>query len=346
MSALASAQKTERLTGLSLARVDLKALAGRGRPVIVEDAAAEWPVVREALRSPEAAMAYLQHFYSGKPLVLYTLEPEFAGTPFYDETATKMNFSASRERLGTVFEAIRSGFGQAEPRGYYVQSTDEKLFFPGFEAENGLGESACALFEAAPPMVSLWLGGRTTARAHYDMSNNIAICLAGERRFILFPPDQIGNLYPGPLAPTPGGQVITMVDLHDPDFEAHPNYAQALEHAEIADLKPGDLLMYPALWWHQVEARAEFNILMNYWWNAVPNHADSPWTTVLHAMLSLRDRPADEKAAWLAVLQHYVFGDPEQARKHLPEAAHGLLAEMTPAMARQLRAILLQKLNR
>lgn len=346
MSALASAKKTERLDRTPVDKIDFAALVERNAPVIVPGAAADWPMVQAGLSSPKAAMDYLTPFYSGRPLVLYTLDAEHRGTPFYDETATKMNFEASRVSLDGFFEKVLETFDQDEPKGYYIQSTDAELFFPGFSEENGLGTAADVLFDQAPPMVSLWLGGRTTARAHYDMSNNIAICLAGARRFILFPPDQISNLYPGPLAPSPGGQVITMVDLHDPDLDAHPRFSEALKHAQIADLEPGDLLIYPALWWHQVEAQADFNILMNYWWNRVPNFADSPWTTILHAMLSLRDRPTSERAAWKEVFDYYIFDEPERAAEHLPEAARGLLDPLDLNTARQLRALLLKKLNR
>ncbi|WP_342776846.1 cupin-like domain-containing protein [Hankyongella ginsenosidimutans] len=35
-----------------------------------------------------------------------------------------------------------------------------------------------------------------------------------------------------------------------------PRFAQALEQAQVAELEPGDVLFYPALWWHNVEALA------------------------------------------------------------------------------------------
>ena len=345
-SLLNKARRTEVLDVTSPGEIPFARIAEANRPCIVRGAARDWPVVKAGLEGPDAAMAYLEGFYSGRPLVLYSLEPEFEGQPFYDETATAMNFESSRVSLGEFFEAVRQTFGKPDPRGYYIQSTDQKLFFPGFEAENGLDIGPLNALAKAPPVVSLWLGGKTTARAHYDMSNNIAVCLAGRRRFILFPPDQVHNLYPGPLSPTPGGQVISMVDIHDPDLAAHPKFETAAQSAEIADLEPGDVLLYPALWWHQVEAKSPFNILLNYWWNAVPPHADSPMNTLLHGLLSLRDRPAAEKAAWRQMFDYYVFGAPETAGAHLPPAARGPLGEIDEMMARRLRAEILRKLNR
>ena len=129
---------------------------------------------------------------------------------------------------------------------------------------------------------------------HSDPLENLACVAAGHRRFTLFPPDQVSNLYPGPLEPTPGGQVVSMVDLHAADLDRFPRFADALAAAQVAELEPGDVLFYPALWWHHVEALAPFNVLVNYWWNATPAFADTPMTTLLHALLSLRDRQVSE----------------------------------------------------
>lgn len=345
-SFLANAKHTEVVDVSPAGEIPFAELSEANQPFIVRGVGAAWPIVKAGLQGPEAAMDYLAKFYSGRPVVQYSLAPEHEGQPFYDETVTAMNFQRSQVSLDAFFSAIRLTFGEPEPRGYYVQSTDQHLFFPGFEKENGIDLAPLDAFAKDPPVVSLWLGGKTTARAHYDMSNNIAVCLVGRRRFILFPPDQVHNLYPGPLAPTPGGQVISMVDIHNPDLSAHPKFEAAAQTAQIADLEPGDLLMYPALWWHQVEATAPFNILLNYWWNAVPSYADSPMNTLLHGLLSLRDRPAAEKAAWREMFDYYVFGDGAEAGAHLPPAARGPLGDIDEMMARRLRAEVLRKLNR
>jgi hypothetical protein len=65
-----------------------------------------------------------------------------------------------------------------------------------------------------------------------------------------------------------------------------------------------------------------------------------------HALLSLRDRPESEKRAWKSVFDYYVFGPSGLAAEHLPEHARGALGPMDDAQARQLRAMLLNNLNR
>jgi hypothetical protein len=68
--------------------------------------------------------------------------------------------------------------------------------------------------------------------------------------------------------------------------------------------------------------------------------------TLLHAILSLRDRPEQEKQAWRELFEYYVFSDGERPREHLPEHARGVLAPLDETSARRLRADLLQRLNR
>ncbi|HSG33975.1 MAG TPA: cupin-like domain-containing protein, partial [Sphingomonadaceae bacterium] len=83
-----------------------------------------------------------------------------------------------------------------------------------------------------------------------------------------------------------------------------------------------------------------------YWWNPVPAFVDTPQTTLLHALLSLRDRPESEKRSWKALFDYYVFGPAGRAAEHLPDHAQGSLAPLDEPKARRLRAQLLNRLNR
>ena len=137
-----------------------------------------------------------------------------------------------------------------------------------------------------------------------------------------------------------------MADISAPDFARFPRLRDALAAAQVAEMEPGDALFYPALWWHQVDALESFNVMINYWWNTSPQYMDTPQNTLLHALLSLRDRPEAEKRAWRAMFDYYVFGPADKAAAHLPEGARGNLAPMDETKARRLRALLLQRLNR
>lgn len=321
------------------------ALVAENRPVLFKGAAAHWTLVQAGLRSAREAAEHIATFHSGQPVVVYRAEPTEGGKFFYNPAVDGFNFTAAREPLKPVLDELLAPQSDSS-QAIYIGSTDLGIYFPGFDEADSLNLAEIAPALADGVTKSIWLGNRTTATCHYDFSNNIAVCAVGRRRFTLFPPDQVANLYPGPLEPTPGGQVVSMVDFNAADFARFPRFADALAAAQVAEMEPGDVLAYPAMWWHHVEALDEFNALVNYWWNAVPAYIDSPQVTLLHALLSLRDRPASEKAAWRAVFDHYVFGDAEAPRAHLPEPARGPLAPIDDTIARRLRALVTRRLQR
>jgi hypothetical protein len=332
-------------TVTSRADIDLPALLEGQQPVLFKGLARDWPLVRAGAEGPDAAMAYLKRFYRGGPVAGYTGDPAIKGRFFYNDDVTAMNFRAENVALDAFLDRIRAQLDDPQAPSFYVGSTDLDGYLPGLRAENGLALEDAA-FGVTPPLVSIWIGNRTTAATHYDMSNNIACCMVGRRRFTLFPPEQVHNLYPGPLEPTPGGQVVSMVDLHAPDLARYPRFTHALAAARVVEMEPGDVLFYPALWWHQVDALDSFNAMINYWWTGAPRFLDSPQNTLLHGLLSLRDRPDSEKRAWRELFDYYVFGPADRAGAHLPEHAQGPLGPIDEMKARRLRALLLNRLNR
>ena len=317
-------------------------VAEAGGPVVFRGTGADLPIVEKARESDRSVMQYLEDKSAGRPLTVYRADADKKGRFHYNDAVDGFNFTASKEELGPLLSELASGPAET----IYVGSTDLELFFPGLWADNDPGVDGVVEPTSAPVVGSLWMGNRTVTAAHYDLSNNCALCAAGRRRFTLFPPDQIGNLYPGPLEPTPGGQVISMVDPSSPDARRFPRFAQAVRHARTVILEPGDALVYPAMWWHQVEALEDFNILLNWWWNPVPDFVDTPQITLMHALLSIRQRPPQERAAWKAIFDHYVFGETEQASGHLPDHILGPLGEMDETLARRLRSVVTRKMQR
>jgi hypothetical protein len=333
---------TRRTAEVEGAAVDPQALAAAGVPVILRGAVRDWPLVRAGMDAPHAALARLATLDDGHQVTRYVAPAEAHGRFFYNEALTGFNFTAERVSLARHLADVEAEAASPAPRALYVGSTDIDQFLPRLRGENDLH----ADFGGGDPTVSIWIGNRTVAATHYDASDNLACCVLGRRRFTLFPPDQAANLYPGPLAPTPGGQVVSMVDPAAPDLGRHPRFAAALAAAQVAELEPGDVLFYPALWWHQVEALDDANVMINYWWSRSAPWSDPPMAALLHAMLSLRDRPAAEKASWRALFDHYVFGDPRATCDHLPPHARGALAPLDEVGARRLRAEIAERLNR
>ncbi|WP_395397223.1 cupin-like domain-containing protein [Novosphingobium sp. BL-8A] len=336
---------TQVLDGHTLDTLPLTALIEAGRPAILKGAAAHWPLVQAGLASADAAVDLLRRHDAGLPAVAYVGEPAINGRFHYNSDLTGLNFRAERGTLSDFLDRLLALRDDPEAQSIYLGSTDLGTYLPGLRTLHDV-TPADGTFERHAPIASIWIGNRTIAEAHWDMSNNLAVCVAGRRRFTLFPPDQTGNLYPGPIEPTPAGQIVSMVDASHPDLARFPRFAQALEAGEAAELEPGDVLIYPALWWHRVEALDDFNILINFWWNAAPNFLDDPMTTLLHALLSLRDRPVHEKEAWRSMFEHYIFGPAENAAAHLPPAVRGPLAPLDPMIARRLRALIGNRINR
>ncbi|WP_024462585.1 cupin-like domain-containing protein [Marinimicrobium sp. LS-A18] len=324
--------------------VDFQALVEAGSPVILKGYVRSWPLIQAGLRSSDDAMAYLDSYAIEKTLTCYVGDSDMDGRFAYNSDITAFNFRSEQISVSEFFRRLKIESREGGDH-LYIGSTTLERYFPGLRENNDINFSDPTLQES-PPLVSIWMGNRTIASAHYDLANNIACCVAGRRRFTLFPPEQVANLYPGPLEPTPGGQVVSMVDFKQPDFERFPNFAKALEVAQVAELEPGDALVYPSMWWHHVEGLDDFNVLINYWWNPTPAYIDTPQNTLLHAMLALRERPDYEKQAWRELFDYYVFGDPELPRAHLPEHAQGPLGPLDETTARRLRARLMSKFNR
>jgi hypothetical protein len=226
------------------------------------------------------------------------------------------------------------------PYAIAVQSEEVPALLPGFEKENAT--------DLVDPKVvpRAWIGNRIRVAPHYDLMENIGVVVAGRRQFIVFPPEQLSNLYVGPFELTPAGTPVSLVDTHGPDFERFPRFREALAHAQVAELEPGDAIYIPFHWWHGVDSLEPVNLFINYWWNEGRADAGSPYDALLHALYAIKTLPPDQRAVWRTVFDHYVFeadGDPVG---HLPEAARGMLGEPTPDLLGRMRNTLRQLLNR
>jgi len=100
----------------------------------------------------------------------------------------------------------------------------------------------------------VWFGPQgATTHTHYDISHNFYVQLYGEKRFLLFPPSALQNLYLFPLL-HPGAQA-SQVDLENPDLSAFPLFENVSSaNPVVAILQPGDVLYLPPMWFHHVSA--------------------------------------------------------------------------------------------
>ncbi len=265
---------------------------------------------------------------------------ETKGRVFYNNDMSGFDFQIVRTQLENILDKIETSADLTAPPLVYIGSTDVDLYLPGFRAENDLP------LNDLKPLVSAWIGNRTRIAAHYDNPDNIACVVAGRRKFTLFPPDQLANLYVGPLDFTPAGQAISLVDFDKPDYEKFPKFREAIKHAQIAELQSGDAIFIPSMWWHHVEGLDDINILINYWWKRSPAFMGNPMDAFKHCLLSIRDLPTSQRKVWENIFNHYIFNSEEENYSHIPESARGLLSPIDDNRARQIRAMLLNALNR
>lgn len=308
-------------------------------PLVLRGLAEHWPIVAMGQRSITEADSYLRSFYNQQPVTAYIAEPEAEGRIFYNEDMSGFGFQSVSANLEEILDKLLLE-GSRQQRTYYVGSTLLDNWLPGFREHNDI------LIEGANPLASIWIGNQCRIAAHYDFPDNIACVVAGRRRFTLFPPEQVKNLYVGPLDLTPSGQAISLVDFARPDLTRFPRFEQAMDASLSAELGPGDALFIPSLWWHHVESLADYNILVNYWWRRTPAYLGTPANVLQHALLSIRGLPTEQRKAWQALFNHYIFEADENTHAHIPESARGCLAPIEEHAARQLRAQLLNKLNR
>ena len=337
-----SAQPVREIEGIRPDNIPVSDLVAGNVPVVLRGLVSDWGITQAALMSDRSAMDYISRFYNGRAVNASVGGPEIQGRLFYSDDFSRLNFSVEKVKLDEFLARIESHMSDSCAPTMYIGSTVVDSCLPGFRDENDLCFASQDI--DAPP--AIWIGNRTIASCHYDSPNNIACCVAGRRRFTLFPPEQIFNLYPGPLDPTPGGQAISLVDFANPDFGKFPRFRQALEFAQVAEVGPGDAVFIPSMWWHHVQGLSAFNTLVNYWWSSVPAFIPTPMHALYHAIWALRDRPEGEKQAWSNVFQYYVFGPAGLAGEHFPEAARGLLGPITDEQSRLMRSMLINKLNR
>jgi Cupin-like domain len=309
-----------------------------GQPVVLRGLARDWPVTQAALESRDALARYLKGLDVGQSVDAMLGSPEIKGRYFYNEAMRGFNFVNQKIPFATIIDKLIEIAEQEDPIGIYAGSAGAADLAPGFGIANTM-----PLIES-DIMPRLWLGNASRVAAHYDIACNIACSVTGARRFTLFSPEQIGNLYIGPLEYTMAGQPASMVDFSNPDYDRFPKFREAEKAAIIVDLEPGDAVFIPSLWWHHVEAFGPFNLLVNYWWSA---QGDGPaFESLALGLLGIRERPLSERAAWRAYFDHYVFGeDAAQAGAHLPEHARTVLGPASTSRARMMIQFVMQRLS-
>jgi len=293
------------------------------RPVVMRGLVKHWPAVAHGRRSPGAIAEYLKGFDSGAPVNAIMTKPEVKGRVFYRDDMSGFNFVRNRLPISAVIDQLmRYSTGQNPP---------------------------CVAVQSALIAPRIWIGNTITVPAHVDDADNIACVIAGRRRFTLFPPEQVANMYIGPLEFNPAGAPISMVPAHDRDLQRFPKFGKALDAAMVSELEPGDALFIPSVWWHQVESLGVMNILINYWWGGsigTNDRTNGPIDCLLHCLLNMKDLPAATRRAWGEIFKHYVFEADYANFDYIPDSRKGVLGKLDAEQIESIKKGLIDKLSK
>ena len=320
------------------------------QPAVLRGIVRHWPAVQRGSASAQAMCDYLLSLPQGTPVPLLTADASVKGRLFFRDDMQGPNFQRRAVPLAAGLQALLAHLDDPAPPAVFVESALLSSCLPTFALGNRLDLLDESVVPAGDSLANrsvaprIWIGNAVKIQTHYDFSNNIACVLAGRRRFTLFPPEQLPNVYPAPLDITLAGVPVSMVPLQNPDFERYPRFRQALAAAKVIELEAGDALFIPYGWWHHVESLLPFNVLVNYWWtDSAP--LTSPADCLLHGVLALRDLPAAERAVWRNLFDYYVFQTSGDPLAHLDPGMRGLMGGSGPEEFRRMKAILLRSLG-
>ena len=300
------------------------------QPVVFRNLLDDRPVVRAAHDGSQALRSYFRRFDIGNFVKVKVAPPEAKGRLFYDDDLAGFNFRKRTTRIDAALDTLLAMAKDERPSAFAIQSISTRAHLPGFDRDNPMP----LLPDTVEPR--LWMGNAIIVAAHYDASENIACAVAGRRRFTLFPPEKVCDLYPGPFELTPNGPPVSMVDFDAPDHERYPRFANALAAASVVDLTPGDAIYIPYLWWHHVRSIDAISLLVNYWWKPTTATYGNPIDAMRLSMMAIKNLPDPHRAAWRAMFDQYVFMENGPPGTHLPVASRGVLGELTDEESQRL----------
>lgn len=314
-------------------------------PAILKGLVNHWPLVQhtsDTTRSSYVALIdSLKALYIGGNVQFARLDKQSANNRyFYNRDFSGFNFKREVASFDTFANALlRNEISSQE--AVAIQSAPVNDYFPTFTQTHEL-----PLFDASVEP-RFWLGNHSTVVPHYDDADNIACVIEGKRRFTLFPPEQINNLYVGPLNHTPAGAPVSLVDVNVPDFDKYPKFKEALNHALVAELEPGDAIYIPTLWWHNVEALSKVNLLVNYWQGGsiASNDKPVPMDSLLLSLMTIKQLPEAKRKAWQAFFNYYIFESQQDRNTHIPNHLHGVLGELSETHKQQIANWLISQLS-
>lgn len=206
------------------------------------------------------------------------VELEIAVTPKGNADSPENGMFAKPYVLREPLEFLLQKLGRPESEGgrhYYFQSQNDNL--------GGLVDRGCPVPRQLPIKqntrlfgqqiaANLWIGrAGTVSRLHSDNFDNVYCQVSGTKRIHLIPPAYSSELGERLLAPATYNDCMQLVPDDDPNLVLFPTFDPNVSAPVnfplfTVDLRAGDVLFLPALWYHQVSiVGPDVNISLNYW---------------------------------------------------------------------------------
>lgn len=309
------------------------------RPAVLRGLLRDWPAVQAGRKSQTSVVNYFKRLDAGAAVNAFVGPPEIKGRFFYTDDYQGFNFESRKFSISTALDTLMSLADSPQPPAIALQAMHVPDILPSF-----LGDNTMPLLDndIAP---RVWISNRSIVATHFDNNHNIAGVVSGSRRFTVFPPEQLTNLYIGPLLRTPGGTPISVVDLREPDYARFPRFRQALELAQEAVLEPGDAIYIPILWWHGVESLDPLNILVNYWWNDTSPAHQKPILALIHSVALMSGLPADQRELWRTFFDYFAFQTQGDPGAHLPSDLRDVVGKLSSADRDQVLVFVAERLK-
>ncbi|RIV81087.1 cupin-like domain-containing protein [Aurantiacibacter xanthus] len=306
------------------------------QPRLLPGAVRDWPLLTEG---GEGVLAQLRRHDSGRTAEMFVGRAEIGQRYYYDDDLTQFNFARETVTLAQALDRMEATAGVEGADTLYLGSLPAENHFPAMVSQ--------VRTPFVPPTVlpRFWIGHGSQVACHYDALDNVACVAMGRRRFTLYPPEAIADLYVGPIDFTMAGQPVGLAVDSQRGDPRYPRFEAIRDRALVFELEPGDALYVPKLWWHKVEALDSLNVLVNFWWDGFSPAADPPYAALLLSMIAIAERPAGERAAWKAYFDHYVFRPEGHPLAFLPEEKRGLLGSLAEGAYQRIRMAAMRMLR-
>lgn len=198
------------------------------RPVVMENLSADWPARQNWTLDyfKEKAGAIVVPLYDGKPA----------------KGNQKSHGPAMKIKMREYIDILKAG------------PTDLRMFFfnllqnsPELINDFKYPDLGVKFFKKLPVLFVGGEGGKVVMHYDMDLANNFHFNFAGEKKVLLYSPEETRYLYKVPYS------IVSMeiIDMDDPDLKKYPALAKAKGFETV--LKHGEALFIPSKWWHFIK---------------------------------------------------------------------------------------------